>query len=85
MTCLCTVLGATPVVAQLRIVTYNTATDTNVGDTPRAGMSDVLNLMGTVAVPEPASVVLGAVALAALVGVHVRGRCRKQSQRSTRD
>lgn len=44
-----------------------------------------LNLMGTVAVPEPASVVLGAVALAALVGVHVRGRCRKQSQRSTRD
>ena len=39
-------LVAAPASAQLRIVTYNSATRTNSGDTPRAGMSDVLEAIG---------------------------------------
>ena len=46
LACACATLGATPASAQLRIVSYNTATDTNAGDNPRAGMSDVLEAIG---------------------------------------
>ena len=45
---LCCVLTAAPAMAQLRIVTYNSATDTTPGgaDVPRAGMASVLEGLG---------------------------------------
>ena len=47
-TATCCVLTAAPAMAQLRIVTYNSATDTTPGgaDVPRAGMASVLEGLG---------------------------------------